>query len=742
MTAPENADSSILQTGALIAGTYEITGVISRSQFSVVYAARHVIMGKEVALKVLNLCNSVEDEKRRLRFQQEARLVSRLEHPQIVRTLSAGFLDVGRPYIVMEMMEGRTLREHLQEKGCLSLSEFKAIFSQLLAGLICAHDARIIHRDIKPENILLTGSQDGVLCAKLCDFGIAKVMDEGSGGQSLTSTSELPGSPAYMSPEQCEKKPLDERSDIYSLGCVMYEALSLRAPFVSDSPLEVMYRQINEEPVPVARLKTMPLDFQLLIHKCLQKKTAERWSSARQLLEALSALRTVPGSRLAALLPRLPLFVGLSGLAVLAGLSAFYCLNSFPDKGSKGSQLPAKKTQHRIAQASSSASSEELQQLTFTDIHQCILKCRFQDALKKLDALRDDAEFSDKTTVEKYYAYLYGSLSNYELELKHSRKAWHLALKQDPLIMEGKFDPRYDDPRLHEAACLVHLRDFADAGKILQEQEIRRLNTNTSITVDLYSLKSHYLLLLGRYRESISTCKWLLENVNLNTSQKIHALVDLMKAYAVQNDTKELRKVTKEVLILIPDPSLRPDEQVYLASLAAEAQLLAGDWKTARFIINGARKLKMDCKIEQSVIDAHLLQTEAAVNMASGSLLDAEALLKRAVTIQEARGERQILPGYLNLACIAWKKNDPLSAHAWMDKAMSCCLAEWNWCMIETQSPAAEIFLAGKLKEEGNLMASCRCARQVLLLPQASAEQRRQAELLMKSIQAKSGEKP
>lgn len=293
--ADSSKDDFSLQTsgsGNEFGASYEVKETLARSPESTVYLARHLLMERDVVIKVLTLSGELKDEKRRQRFELEAQLAAGLRHPNIVRIFSSGSLADGSPYIVMEYVEGQTLRARLETKQSLTPAELQDIFMQLLSGLECAHQSRLLHRDIKPENILLNTDTDGTIIAKLTDFGIAKSLTDDC-KQSLTASTDTLGSPAYMSPEQCKKEQLDERSDLYSLACVMYEAIAGRPPFIADSALDLMYKHVHDQPPRLSNLKPgTPRQLAGIIEKCLNKSPSERMASAQALKTALAGLKT------------------------------------------------------------------------------------------------------------------------------------------------------------------------------------------------------------------------------------------------------------------------------------------------------------------------------------------------------------------------------------------------------------------------------------------------------------------
>ncbi len=185
------------------------------------------------------------------RFHNEAKLAGSVNHPNIINVQDFGLDDFGNPYIVMDYASGQTYDE-LLGKGKLPLAENLEIFIQICDALAELHSRSIIHRDLKPSNIMIV-EEDGTRRAKLVDFGIAKVMSTDASAHRLTLTGEVFGSPPYMSPEQCLGQRIDHLSDMYSLGCVMYDALTGGPPFSGDSVYNIMWRHVNEPTIPACR---------------------------------------------------------------------------------------------------------------------------------------------------------------------------------------------------------------------------------------------------------------------------------------------------------------------------------------------------------------------------------------------------------------------------------------------------------------------------------------------------------
>lgn len=228
----------------------EILEPIAQGGMADVFKGKQLVLDRLVAVKVLRL----QQESDLLRFQNEAKLLSALEHPSIVKTLSFGVLENSQPFMVLEYLDGITFSLEL-ERGPLSLRRFRDVFMPLLSALSYAHEKGLVHRDIKPSNIMVSRESDENEFVKVLDFGIARLLvDDSPSRQNLTKTGALLGSPSHMSPEQCKGKNVDSKSDIYSLSCVMFEALYGRPLFAAGSALELMSMHLHNAPPSASEL--------------------------------------------------------------------------------------------------------------------------------------------------------------------------------------------------------------------------------------------------------------------------------------------------------------------------------------------------------------------------------------------------------------------------------------------------------------------------------------------------------
>jgi len=280
--------------GDIIAEKYQILEVLGAGGMGKVYKAKHLLMNRTVAIKTL-LPQSVSNAIALKRFQQEAQACSALNHPNLLTVYDFGITPEGLPYLVMDFLEGISLADALPDNGHLPMRRSLPIFMQICMGLAHAHDHGVIHRDLKPANIMLIDYDGTADFVKIVDFGIAKIVkdDDDTNVEHLTQTGEVFGSPLYMSPEQCRGKTLDARSDIYSLGCVMFRTLTGKPPFGGGDRLEAMFNQINQEAPSLCDISpdlTVTPDIEKVVLKCLAKDAADRYQSMGEILSDLEKL--------------------------------------------------------------------------------------------------------------------------------------------------------------------------------------------------------------------------------------------------------------------------------------------------------------------------------------------------------------------------------------------------------------------------------------------------------------------
>jgi tRNA A-37 threonylcarbamoyl transferase component Bud32 len=273
-------------------GRYEILGLLGRGGTAEVFEAADRLLGRRVAVKVLRE-GATPDPQAGARFRREARAAAALNHPNIVTVHDVG-VDGERPFIVMELVHGEPLSDLLDREVRLSFGRAATIAQAVAHGLACAHEAGIVHRDLKPRNVMLTAN--GLV--KVLDFGIAQALDR-------TPVDEPLGTAEYLSPEQATGLPLDGRSDLYSLGVVMYEMIAGRPPFEGERALTVMHQHVHDDPPPLAQFRAdVPAALQSIVDRCLRKEPAGRYRDARALalelrrFQSLDATDPLPPARL------------------------------------------------------------------------------------------------------------------------------------------------------------------------------------------------------------------------------------------------------------------------------------------------------------------------------------------------------------------------------------------------------------------------------------------------------------
>ena len=296
MTDSQNLDPLL---GKVLEGRYSVDELIARGGMATVYRGTDLRLGRTVALKVLGGV-LVNDPDFVDRFTQEARATAALTHPNVVAVHDQGISE-GFPFLVMEFVQGRTIREIMAQSGPFTSAHALEIISSVLAGLSSAHDAGFVHRDIKPENVLIT--HDGHI--KVTDFGLARVINDTPVSDSTGAV--LLGTMAYLSPEQVQQLAVDQRSDVYSCGILLYEMVTGLVPFTGSSPLEVAYQHVNSSvSAPSSIQPDVPPAVDHLVLAATRKSPTERIQSAREFRDGVvRAISAVP--RAEALTTALPL---------------------------------------------------------------------------------------------------------------------------------------------------------------------------------------------------------------------------------------------------------------------------------------------------------------------------------------------------------------------------------------------------------------------------------------------------
>ncbi len=353
--------------GTCLMGKYDIIDVIGHGGMGVVYKGRQVLMERTVAIKMLQ-SQHIADSQSVQRFLREGKASCRMNHPNIITVYDFGITpQSGQPFIVMDYLQGISLSDMIKQDGQVSVERSIKILTQATDALDHAHRAGVIHRDLKPSNIMLIEYEDEKDFVKIVDFGVAQLIGAGGEQQRLTQMGEVCGSPVYMSPEQCQGLELDVRSDIYSMGIVIFETLTGRLPLIGKTMVETMSKHISEMPPRFSEIRPdlyIPERLEAVIWKAMAKDPASRHQSMAELCRDLETaipkpgksqvLRTdfptMPGSEPETKAKKIsPVVLGIAAVFLLVlGVAGFFMMNGKKDNAAV---IPVKTVPNNSPQA-------------------------------------------------------------------------------------------------------------------------------------------------------------------------------------------------------------------------------------------------------------------------------------------------------------------------------------------------------------------------------------------------------
>ncbi|MBD0325912.1 MAG: protein kinase [Pyrinomonadaceae bacterium] len=286
-TVLEKVDDPLV--GQTLADKYRIEELINEGGMGTVYRSTHVLMEKTVAIKVLHPALAADD-KIVARFSREAKAASRISHPHALNVTDFGEAENGVVFLVMEYLHGKTLKDIIHESGPMPLPRVVEIIRQVCGALAAAHNEGVVHRDLKSDNIMLVDVSGGGDWAKVLDFGIAKITEKVGQDPALTAPNLIIGTPQYMSPEQCSQaSEIDARSDIYSLGIILYEMLVGHVPFTGESPTAIMMKHLQDAPPSILEeRKDLPASVGRVVARALAKRPEDRFQTVSELSESLA----------------------------------------------------------------------------------------------------------------------------------------------------------------------------------------------------------------------------------------------------------------------------------------------------------------------------------------------------------------------------------------------------------------------------------------------------------------------
>lgn len=278
--------------GEIVENRFEIEKHIGTGGMATVYRAKHLHVDLNVAIKILN--RDEMNEKDIERLKREAKVLNSIFHPNVVKVYSFGFLESGAPYLVLDLLDGKSLDQMIQSEKCLPIVWLLRAFDQICEGLICAHESGLVHRDLKPSNIMVVKPDEDGAFIKLLDFGIARSLVTAPSEQKLTRHGEIFGSPLYMSPEAIQGKEMDHRSDIYAFGCLMYESITGVPPFIGNNVIMTFMKHMTEQAKPMAELTPglrIPAEIEAIVAHCMRKDPDARYQSVADVYKDLKEIK-------------------------------------------------------------------------------------------------------------------------------------------------------------------------------------------------------------------------------------------------------------------------------------------------------------------------------------------------------------------------------------------------------------------------------------------------------------------
>lgn len=278
--------------GTEIASRYELISLLGRGATTSVYKANDKVKNRFVAAKILRT-DSIFNEQLIRRFEQECKTLGLLKHRNIVQLYDSGVNEADQPFLVMEYVDGISLKELIEADDRIDFARTLKIFIQICAALAAAHEKGIVHRDMKPANIMLMKNSDAEEQVKILDFGVAKLLVQGDTFQTKTQTGEMLGTLLYMSPEQCLEQVLDERCDVYSVGCVLYETLTGKPPLIGRTAFETMNKHLTQMPEKLSKVRPdrrFDERFDVVLRIAMAKDARDRYQTIGEFQSALSAI--------------------------------------------------------------------------------------------------------------------------------------------------------------------------------------------------------------------------------------------------------------------------------------------------------------------------------------------------------------------------------------------------------------------------------------------------------------------
>lgn len=521
-----------------LAETYELLGVLGQGGMGQVFKARHKLLGNFVAIKRVGTSEKQADSQSCSRFLNEAKAAQRVKHENVIQLFEFGIDTVGNPYTVMEYAAGASLSDLLEENGPLSAERTIEIAAQVAAGLAHAHEMGVVHRDIKPSNIMISATPEGADRALIVDFGIAKLTEETA--QRLTQTGEIFGSPFYLSPEQALGQAVGPGTDIYSLGCVMFECITGEPPFKGDGPMQTAMKHINADVPPLyADSRKGHSGLATIVATCLQKVPGDRFASAQELRTALNTV--AKGGAFARRLPKaqrsknLKILLGIAATIVLLLAVSWMFVSSTktmleptstittasPDSArsepEEGSTSAAKQKENEEQVAAAAAKQKAKENQLFGEV----TGAQYISSYVKRAVAKDD--------LEAYDLFLAGKFDDSAYRLLACAQTVQGELTRIAARLE-QHEPGVDPEELSEAQSYLELY----------------MNETYSFAGECFLRSNEYSQAIEQYERCVPYFSMMALTRHYDHPQTHLAYKHYMETLAALNDKKKLDEVTKE----------------------------------------------------------------------------------------------------------------------------------------------------------------------------------------------------
>lgn len=729
--------------GTTLAEHFEIISLLGEGGMSVVYKARDILIDRIVAIKLLRE-HLVGRDVNLARFQQEAKAASHLSHPNIITIFEFGVTSDDQPYLVMDYLEGISLGEMIQKEKQVPVDRALHIFSQICDALGFAHQKKVIHRDLKPSNVMLTTEGEDADRVKIVDFGIAKMLPGGEfEGQRLTQTGEVFGSPVYMSPEQCTGQTLDARSDIYAMGCVMYETLCGRPPFVGGNPLETMYLRLADPPAPFDPELRVPKALEHIVLITLAKEPDQRYQTMGELKAELDKLKDGAGRSTGLLesLKRsvrlkqvrqtkkaLPMEAILGVVALMMMVAGFFSIRLLSEPGAADSVASSASWKQHYNEGQKALDRGELPQAE-TEMSQAVkqaekfgeLDRRFVTSLEKLSSIyksedkKEEAEEIDQRVATIKQEQALGESGESDANVTELAD---LTLSLAPKVIEKDKWAQYQkltEKLNHLAMLLIKQQDYDKAEELLKKAlEIEKTtlgDNNPNVARTVSCLAALYDTKKGRFDDALPLYEQAVairsKALGSEHPEVAGSLSDLAALYAEQGKYQKAEELYKHALGIYEKSfgKLHPYVAMNLTGMA-DLYRIQGKYKEAEPLYEQALEIYLRTQGPEHRTVAMSLNNLAGLYFNEGKYGQAEQMYSRALNLYEkVQGPEHPNVAMIlnNLAVVLYKEGKYKQAEPMLKRALAVrerTLAPDHPEIAQSLNSLAEVYRAEGRYEE------------------------------------------